>query len=329
MGRIWRLAAAICAAGVCVAASTIGTVRAQTALVDPAAATAPALDAAALADRVARDGAEVVFLGEIHDNPAHHEIQSDITRALAAGPGVAVLVFEMIAEAEAPAANDLRGWPEAAGAPGAAPETLAAIADALAWSDSGWPDWAFYAPIFAAAPNAYVAGAELPRDALRPLMQGDTQAALADAPGAARFGLTTPLDPTEQAAREAEQIAVHCDMIPAEAAAPMVAAQRLRDAALADAVLRGRARAQAAGRDGVVVVITGAGHARRDHGAPRMLRRAAPALRQLSVGLIEEAPDAPPPDLPALSAQFDLIGAAAPPDPPRPDPCLAFQRRAE
>lgn len=329
------VAAVLLAAVLTLSATALWTsaASAQTALVDPAAPSppqaldAPALDALGLAEQTARSRVDMVFLGEIHDNPTHHRVQAEIVAALAAQGGVAALVFEMIGAAEEEPVNDLRGWP--GGAVGAEPAVLAAIAEALDWANSGWPDWAFYAPIFAAAPQAFVAGAELPRDALRPLMRGDVAGALTAAPGAARFGLDQPLDPAEQAAREAGQIAAHCDMIPAEVAGPMVAAQRLRDAALAEAALRARDRAAAAGRSGVVVVITGAGHARRDHGAPRMLRRADPALTVLSIGLVERAPAAPPLDLAALAPQFDLIGEAAPPDPPREDPCLAFRRSRE
>jgi hypothetical protein len=130
---------------------------------------------------------------------------------------------------------------------------------------------------------------------------------------AGRYGLDERLDPADQAAREAEMMASHCDALPVEVLPGMVQAQRLRDAALARAVVRAW---RATG--GPVVLITGSGHARKDRGVPSVLARVAPDLSVLSVGQIE-APAAP-------VQPFDLwivTGAA-----PRGDPCAAFGRRA-
>lgn len=323
------------------------TAAADTVLFETGGAAPVALDVPTFTAQLRDSGADVLFLGEIHDNPGHHRIQAEIVAALDAAGAVAVLTFEMIEPAEEAAVNAVRGWPGASAARGpgargaetadepaaqdAAQDAAAmesAIADAVGWAQSGWPDWSMYAPIFRAAPAAYVSGGETPRAALRPFMQGDAVEALAARPDAARFGLDRPLDPAEQAARETGQIAAHCDAIPREAAVAMVAAQRLRDAALAEAVLRGRAAATAAGRDGIVVVITGAGHARRDWGAPRMLARAAPALQVVSVGLIEAETEAAASPSSPQAAPFDAVAFAPPPDPPRPDPCAAFRARS-
>jgi hypothetical protein len=83
---------------------------------------------------------------------------------------------------------------------------------------------------------------------------------------AARFGLTEALDPDEQAAREAEQQEAHCNALPEEILPGFVEAQRLRDAALAEAAL-----AALADTGGPVVVVTGNGHARADWGVPALL----------------------------------------------------------
>ncbi len=61
-------------------------------------------------------------------------------------------------------------------------------------------------------------------------------------------------------------------------------AQRLRDAALARAVVEAMAAT-----GGPVAVITGNGHARRDQGMPAVLGRPHPTLRVLSIGQIEGA----------------------------------------
>jgi len=233
--------------------------------------------------------ADVVILGEIHDNPQHHRNQA---------VGVAVvrpraLVFEMMTPAQAALVTaDNRGDPG-----------LAAL---LGWAEAGWPDFTMYQPILMAAPDALVFGAAVPSDALMGLREPAQVAGLLPD---ARFGLTGPLDGADQAAREAGQMAAHCDALPVALLPYMVAVQRLRDAMLAARAL------EAFGKTGgPVVVITGSGHARRDQGVPAALALAAPDVRVLSVGQLE---DDPGPDAP-----YDLWVVTDPT--PRPDPCAAF-----
>ncbi len=236
--------------------------------------------------------ADVVILGEVHDNPAHHLNQARAAAAM----GARALVFEMIGpEAALRAVPDLRVDPAALGA-------------ALGWESGGWPHFSYYYPIFAAAPGAAVFGGAMPQDAARAAMRDG--AARVMGPGAALFGLDRPLDPAEQAAREALQREAHCGALPETMLAGMVEAQRLRDAGLASAVVAAMAET-----GGPVAVITGNGHARRDWGVPAMLARALPDARVLSVGQVEAAPDAPPP------YDFWLITAPA----ERADPCAGFR----
>jgi len=240
----------------------------------------------------AADGAQVVILGEVHDNPAHHALQAEISAEIAPS----AFVFEMIDTAEA-----ARITPAAAADPDG-------LAEALAWSETGWPDFAFYAPLFQQAAATAVYGAEIPRSAAQEAFA--SSAADVFGADAARFGLTDPLPETEQVAREAEQLASHCDALPPEILPGFVEAQRLRDAELARQTLRAL---EATG--GPVVVITGNGHARRDWGVPAVLSVAAPDVQVFALGQVEG-------DLPE-SGPFDLIVTAPPID--RPDPCAAFR----
>lgn len=236
--------------------------------------------------------ADVVILGEVHDNPIHHANQARAVAAIRP----AALVFEMF------------GPDEAARAQGVARGDAAALGAALGWEGSGWPDFALYHPIFTAAPDALIAGGSLPRGTVR---RAITEGAAAPfGPDAARFGLDRPLDPADQAAREALQAEAHCNALPPELLPGMVAAQRLRDAALARATLEALAAA-----GGPVVVITGTGHADRLRGIPAALGHAAPDLRVLALGQTEADPG---PDAP-----FDLWIVTDPQ--PRPDPCAAFK----
>lgn len=237
--------------------------------------------------------ADVVILGEVHDNPVHHAHQAQAVAALAP----AALVFEMLTPDQAALVTEAnRG-------------DAAALGAALGWEASGWPDFSMYHPIFTAAPRARIYGAALPREDVRRAV-GEGAAAVLGA-DADRFGLTSPLPAAEQAAREADQMAAHCNAMPAEMMPGMVEAQRLRDASLARAAVQAMAET-----GGPVAVIAGSGHARRDWGIPAALAVAAPELSVLSVGQIE-AEGAAAPEQP-----FDLWLVTEPT--PREDPCAAF-----
>jgi uncharacterized iron-regulated protein len=256
-----------------------------------ALAAALVLSAPARADLPAAD---VVILGEVHGNPAHHAFQARAVAALRP----AALVFEMLLPEQAARAD-----PALVGDP-------AALAAALGWDGRGWPDFALYHPILAAAPGALVVGGDVPRAALRQAMAGG--AAVAFGPDAARYGLTEPLAPEDAEARKAQMAASHCNALPEHMLAGMVEAQRLRDAALARAAVEAHAAT-----GGPVAVITGTGHARRDWGIPAALAAAAPGLSVLAVAQVEGAAD------PADAALFDRVVASAPVA--RGDPCAAFR----
>ena len=238
--------------------------------------------------------ADVVVLGEVHDNPRHHENQA----VAVAGLHPAALVFEMLTPEKAALVT---------------PDLLARgrkMADVLDWQSSGWPDFEMYRPIFLAAPEAQVFGAEVPREVVRSAVT--LGAAAAFGAGAGRFGLERPLDPADLAARREEQRIAHCDRLPPDLLGGLVEAQRLRDAALARAVLEAM---EATG--GPVAVIAGTGHARRDVGLPAALATASPGLRILSVGQFEAPPEGEVP--------YDLWLVTAPA--PRDDPCETLPAR--
>ncbi|MEM0946334.1 MAG: ChaN family lipoprotein [Pseudomonadota bacterium] len=217
--------------------------------------------------------ADVVILGAVHDNPAHHVNQATAVAALQP----AALVFEVLEPSDA-----LRATP-------AARRNARALSKALKWDDSGWPDFSMYYPIFVAAPDAAVFGGDLAREVVRRAVRDGAAAAFGA--GAELFGLTTPLYPEEQRTREARRQAAHCNAIADELLPGMVEAQRLRDAALARAVVA--AIAETGG--GPVTVIAGNSHARTDWGLPRMITRALPDATVLSVGQLEGPPTTPPP----------------------------------
>ncbi|BDW84372.1 ChaN family lipoprotein [Roseicyclus marinus] len=253
----------------------------------------PALGQASLPEIVAAASrAEVVVLGEVHDNPGHHALQAEVLE----GIGPSAIVFEMIG------AEAARGiTPEMAG-------DAQALAFYLDWANSGWPDFSYYAPLFAYGAEVPVYGALIGREAAQgAFAQGAAEVFAGDA---ALFGLSAALPEAEQAAREAEQMAAHCDALPEDILPGFVEAQRLRDAALAEAALEALAA-----HGGPVAVITGNGHARRDWGVPALIARAAPEVAVFSLGQFEAVPEGDQP--------FDLWALSEPVD--RPDPCAAFR----
>ncbi|MEE4119562.1 MAG: ChaN family lipoprotein [Paracoccaceae bacterium] len=237
--------------------------------------------------------AQVVILGEVHDNPAHHEAQAK----LVARTTPAAVVFEMLTPEQARTVIDM----------GAA-SGIEALAEALGWARSGWPDFAMYHPILAAAGDAAIYGAALPRDRVRAAVTDGAVEIFGE--GYERFGLGDPLPEAEQATREAGQMSAHCDALPEGILPGMVAAQRLRDAHFARVTL------DALGETGgPVAVITGNGHARTDWGIPAAIARAAPQVDVLSLGQVEAPPEPPIP--------FDIWRVTAAPE--REDPCTAFR----
>ncbi|MBW0156720.1 ChaN family lipoprotein [Sedimentimonas flavescens] len=260
-------------------------------------ASAEEIAAADLPARLSADPPEIAVLGEVHDNAAHHHNQATAVAALRPR----ALVFEMLSPDQAARVTpDLRADPLALG-------------KALGWEEAGWPDFALYAPIFAAAPDALIIGAALPRDEVRRAMSEPLDRVFG--PDAPRYGLDQAYAPELQAQLEAEAQADHCDALPPEMLPGMVAAQRLRDGAFARTALRALKTT-----GGPVAVITGTGHARNDRAVPAMIAQANPGVRVRSLGQLEAEPgESLFPDQP-----YDWWIVTPPA--PREDPCAAFRQ---
>jgi uncharacterized iron-regulated protein len=259
---------------------------------------------------------DLVLVGERHDHPDHHALQARVVRELVARGRRPAVAFEMLDP------DDAAGVAAARGAPGGAAARAAALRAGVGWDESGWPDWALYAPVFEAALAADLAivPANLTRGELHALGHGG--AAALPPERRAALGLDAPADPEERHAL-AEQIReAHCGHAPDAALERMVDVQRAWNAQLARAL----ADAAAGPGAGGAVLIAGNEHVRRDHGAPRWLARLAPGARVASVGLLEVDPDArgaaPPDDAPFdyvwLTPRVDLA-----------DPCEKYRESLE
>lgn len=231
---------------------------------------------------------DVLLLGEVHDNPAHHALQAE---AIQAALPTAV-VFEMLTPSEASLLADV-------------PRT----ADAMRAATRGfhWTNIGDYARVLASSP--VIIGAALHRDQVRAAFSSN--AASVFGPDATEFGLTVPLPEDEQTVRELAQFDAHCEAMPIEMMSGMVEAQRLRDAAFARSVI-----AALDSYGAPIIVITGNGHARMDWGVPVYLNRVRPGLTATSVGQGER--QEPPPGV----FSWTLNDA---PSPDRGDPCAVFR----
>ena len=237
-------------------------------------------------------GADVIILGEVHDNMRHHQAQAELVTVLQP----TALVWEMITKEQAELLT---------------PQILQdadETARRLQWEASGWPDFSLYAPVFKAAQVLPHFGAWVPRSASQAALKSGVASYFgADAQ---RFGLDRPLPEAEQGAREAEQMVNHCNALPDHVLPMLVDVQRLRDASLAAAVERAILQ-----QGGPVVVITGNGHARLDRGLAVYLQRAMPELEVRALGQLEGE---------VTQGFFDVVLST--PAMERPDPCLAFAK---
>ncbi len=246
-------------------------------------------------------GADIIVLGEIHDNPMHHINQARIVQDLQPE----ALVFEMIEPADARKITpDIRA-------------NAVQLEELLQWGARGWPDFAMYYPIIAAAPEAAIYGGALPPDMVRRAVSEGAAPVFGDA--ASLFGLDESLPEQQLADRIQLQQDAHCGALPEDILPGMVEAQRLRDAALARATVAAWTNAKDSDETALVIVITGNGHAREDWGVPPMLRTyfaGSPDIDIRTLGQFEDnAPD---------EAPFTKTVATQAAE--RSDPCAAFAK---
>lgn len=223
-------------------------------------------------ERLVRDlgSARFVLLGESHDHVDHHRLEAWLVERLLADGRRRAVAFEMLPPEHAETIARQRER---------APRDAAALGAAVDWARSGWPDFAWYAPIVQAALDAGVpiVPANLTRADVSALRRDG-----AGALGAARrqeLGLDRAAPPGADAAAAQEIRAAHCGRIPDAIIPGMSAVQRARDAAMA-------ASMAGAGGDGAVL-IAGRGHVRTDRAVPFFLRARQPDAPVASVAFVE------------------------------------------
>lgn len=209
--------------------------------------------------------ADYIILGETHDNPAHHEIQSDVLQLLLDNNRRPAVVMEMLDVSDQPAIDKFIS----------SPRDSAEFNQAVGFAKKGW-DWSLYQPLVEQAleEKLTIRGGNLPRKSLQGLFRGKP---VTDNPE-----LTALLDLAEdfpdsvkEGLRQEIKLS-HCGKLPDSMVGGMMQAQTARDAMLA-------LQMQNAGKP--AIMITGSGHARVDRAVPFFLSQIDADSRILSLGM--------------------------------------------
>jgi uncharacterized iron-regulated protein len=251
-------------------------------------------------------GNAVAMLGEVHDNAQSHRDRLEVLRrALVAGwrPAIAMEQFDREHQSDIARARRER--------PRDAQYLIDLAAPSGTKAREGW-NWAFYRPFVALALQydlPLIAANLSNADTTRIVRDG--YAAVFDVASLAALQLDKPIASDWQAAQEREIDAGHCGALQPAQWPRMARAQFARDAVMAQALREHAARG--------VVLLAGNGHVRRDTGVPRWMGDAW-RERIVSVGYLETGDES------LRASSFDAVVWVAPA--PRPNPCVAFKRRA-
>jgi uncharacterized iron-regulated protein len=262
---------------------------------------------------------DIILLGEVHDNPLHHMARARILRLLACAEARASFaVFEHLRVDQKPQLDAFARDR----APGGVKPAAAALLGKIDWAKSGWPKSEIFLPLFQAALDTGLTllPGEPARARVRAVARGEPEALNADE--RERLSLTKELPEPQMRALLSELEGSHCGMLPDRALAPMAAAQRFRDAHMADALLAAR------GQGARGVLLAGNGHVREDRGVPWYLRQREPGLKISTVMFVEveagsEAASSYSPRDPAGRPAVDYLVFT--PGAERADPCAAMR----
>jgi uncharacterized iron-regulated protein len=207
-----------------------------------------------------------ILLGETHDNPVHHRHQAWIIQQLAEHGRTVGVAFEMISQSqyEIITKHTLHSASE--------------VFDVLNWEQTGWPERKLYEPVFSAALQAHykLFPANIARDRLNSIIKGDNESIPKDI---AQRLEDNPLPPDMDAALRKEIDESHCHMLPEDMVHAMMMGQRVRDAVMADSLLKYQ---QADG----IVFIGGSGHAQ-NRGVPYYIKAEKPDAKVFNIAWME------------------------------------------
>jgi uncharacterized iron-regulated protein len=213
--------------------------------------------------------ADVVFLGELHDDPEHHADQLKVLVDLTNAGRPRAVAMEQFDRGEQEALDRARRD---------RPHDARFVAEAAGFNFKGW-NWNLYEPIIdrTLAAGLPLIAANLSRKEASDIVHGGTQSLSPERRVA--LALDRPLPPYAMDELHEAIAEGHCGQLPDDIVRGMVEAQRVRDAVISDTVMPYARRG--------VVVIAGRGHARRDYGAPFYIAARDPQLDIVSVGMFE------------------------------------------
>ncbi len=236
---------------------------------------------------------DITVLGEIHDNPRHHQLRGELLRQLPVGSKTVVAEHLNWRERFEPQAELLTGL-EAAGFDG-----------------EGW-GWPLHQPLFESvkAMKMPLIGGNLPGESIKEVFKTQGQSL----PEPVRTLLAkAPFGTQQRQALEEEIDQGHCGAMPKTMFEGMAAVQRGRDAAMAEVALAHLPS----------IVVAGNGHAWKHLGVPFVVYKVAPQLRSVSVLFMEWDESRPNVEkqafLAELTSQADYVWLTPPHD--RKDAC--------
>ena len=242
---------------------------------------------------------DVTVLGEIHDNPRHHQLRGELLRQLPAASKTVVAEHLNWRQRFTPQAELLTGL-QAAG-----------------FDDQGW-DWPLHQSLFEAviASQMPLMGGNLPGESIKEVFKTRGQSL----PEPVRVLLAkTPFDELQRKALEEEIDQGHCGAMPASMFEGMTAVQRGRDAAMAEVALAHLPS----------VVLAGNGHAWKHLGVPFVVNKVSPHSQTLSVLFMEWDDGRPLQEkqafLAELASQADYVWLTPPQS--REDPCAKLMKK--
>lgn len=242
-----------------------------------------------LSDRLR--AADIVLLGELHDNRRHHDLRGQLIARLDGKRRT--VVAEHLPQGEPVSfTSDTRA------------DLVAAGFDPAGWE---WPAHEKLYEQIRASGMPLVGGNLLREQARQIFMQGVS--ALPE-----RMAQTyekARLDAPAEKALDRDLVDGHCGKLPDRYLLRMRFAQRMTDIALTHALLDHQPS----------VLVAGNGHVRKDYGVPQVIAAAAPGLRQISVGFLEGSSDSRE-LIQSLAGQYDFVWFTERSE--RKDPCENF-----
>jgi len=256
--------------------------------------------------------ANVLLLGETHDNTWHHDHQQQLLKArIESGARPALMMEQLNAENQQELDQILAGSNR--------DEALSKASALIKFTD-----WQLYSPLLAIAIDNKlpVIAANVSSQYLQRAIRKGYSAY--DAGEIKRLAVEEVWNESRQEYLLTQMGGAHCGELRDELRLGLTRSHRLRDASMADSAVSSIVRG--------VVAIVGRGHARRDIGLPIYFAARAPSARVISIGFVEVSPGmTDPEDYETESATgdvpYDLIWFS--PRNERTDPCANFGKPKE